>query len=475
MPVELLGRTEPRLSTPPLRELMPATTLGFDAARFAKVMLGLKLMPWQHHWLNAALELNPDGSFRHRVLVTLVGRQSGKSTLMRIVALFMAYTRGAMVLGAAQSLDLAVESWRSAVALAEGDPELAAEIASIRRVNGGESLNLRNGGRYRVTAASRSAGRGLSVDVLALDELREMRTWEPWSALSATTLARPNAITMCFSNAGDASSVVLNDLRARALGGAEGVGLLEWSAPDNADLDDPAAWAQAVPALGYTVTAAAIRGALAADPPPIFRTEILCRQVSSLEGAVPADAWNACLDVEQTLEGVRDRVCLGLDVSPDLSRAALVAAGLDSDGRVLVEVVRAWSGPRCTADLRAELPGLLERVRPRVVGWFPAGPAAALANDLRGVRAGQEIKAADVGAVCAGFAEQVGARRVTHNGDPLLAGQVTSASRLAAGGGWRFGRSPTGVEAVYAAAAAVHLARSLRVASRPIVLVARSA
>jgi hypothetical protein len=437
----------------------------------------VELLPWQKWWLLHALELDGSGGFRFRTILTLVGRQSGKTTLLKIVAAWMMFMgRARLVLGAAQSLDIAREAWAGVVELAEADPELAAEIApnGVRRANGEQCLTLVNGARYRISAATRSAGRGLSVDLLILDELREHRDWAAWSALSKTTIARPNGLIVAISNAGDDQSAVLNALRESALAGADpSVGVFEWSAPDGCELDDVQAWAQGSPGLGRTITAGAIRSALATDPPAVFRTEVLCQRVETLDAAVPAAAWRDCADPSATLDGHRDRVAACLDVAPDGAHVTLAAAAVLPDGRCRVEVVAAWSSP---GQARAELAGLLVRVKPRAVGWFPGGPGAALAADLAGVRNAEEIRG-DVTAVCQGFAEQVSARRVLHNADPLLTAHVSAAQKLYQGDGWRFARRDVGhVDAAYAAAGAVHLARTLPAGvGRPRIVVARSA
>lgn len=471
----LVGRREPRIFTPAARRLTRRTTLGYEAAEFVEDILGMTLLPWQRWWLLHALELRPGGGFRYRTVVTLVARQSGKTTLIKALALWMLYLgRARLVLGVAQSLDIAREAWAGAVELAEGDPDLRAEIESVRKANGEQCLTLTSGARYRIAAASRPAGRGLSVDLLVLDELREHRGWDAWAALSKTTIARADALTVAISNAGDDESVVLNHLREAALSGADGsIGLFEWSAEDGCALDDPRAWAQANPGLGHTVTEQAIRSALATDPPGTFRTEVLCQRVEALDSAVPVDGWRACTDPAASLDGLRDRVAVCLDVSPDLAHATLAAAAVAADGRVLVEVVAAWDS---TAALSADLPGWLDRVRPRAVGWFPGGPAASLAPVLRGVKGGQELKAAEVPAICQGLAEAVTSRRLIHAGDPLLTAQATGASRLYSGDGWRFTRRGVGhCDAAYAAAGAVHLARTLPPSlGRPRILVARA-
>jgi hypothetical protein len=72
-----------------------------------------------------------------------------------------------------------------------------------------------------------------------------------------------------------------------------------------------------------------------------------------------------------------------------------------------------------------------------------------------------EIKA-ELAAVCMGLAEQVGAGRSRTPVDPLLDAQIGGAERLKRGDVWVFSRKGEGhVDAAYAAAGAVHLARTL--------------
>jgi hypothetical protein len=263
-PPVLVGSTTPRLWTPPLVTgppgpctcgcpLTPFTSLGFQAVEFAEGVLGVTLYPWQRWWLIHALELDGSGRFRFRTVLTLISRQCGKTRLLMIVALYFLYVGHAqLILGAAQSLDIARESWRGAVDLAESVPDLRDEIDKVLKSTVEYSLVLQDGSRYRITAANDKAGRGLSVDLLILDELRTHKDTAAWAALANTTMARPNSIIVAISNAGDDNSVVLNNLRAEALSRTDPtLALFEWSAPDGCALDDRQAWAQANPALGY--------------------------------------------------------------------------------------------------------------------------------------------------------------------------------------------------------------------------------
>ncbi|MFC0623831.1 hypothetical protein [Kribbella deserti] len=494
MTSSVLGKTVPRLWTPPLRDLSePNATLGHAVIAFAE-MLGEPLLPWQRWWALHALELTEDGRFRFGTVLTLVARQNGKTTLLKILALTLLYLgHSRLILGAAQSLDIAKESWGKAVELAQSVPELDAEIIRVRRTNGDQEFAIADPaeiaakgkrdatakGRYRISAATPSAGRGLSVDLLILDELREHATWGAWAALSKTTSARPNALIVGISNAGSDHSLVLNSLREIALaGGDDRVGIFEWSAPDGAALDDIEAWAAANPSLGYTLSADAIRMSLATDPPAVFRTEVLCQRVEALNGAIDPAQWTEGADVAAVMDDVRERVALVLDVSPDLRHVSLLAAAERDSGAVQVEVVAAWDSPSAMRVSTEDSPSLaewVERVNARARGFFPTGPAAALATELKGLGF-EPITGADVAVVCQEFSELVQARRLIHPGDPLLTSQVTSATRTYSGDGWRFTRPRAGgyVDAAYAAAGAAYLARNLPPAiGRPRLLVAK--
>lgn len=456
IPGQPLGSSTPRLFTKPLRPLTPGTSLGFEVIRFAKQVLKLKLIPWQAELLIRALELKPDGSFRFRTLVVLLPRQCGKSTLLSILAAYWIYTRDKnLVLGTAQSLDIAKESWQKVVDYSDSDL-LKSSVRDIRKVNGENCITAKNKSRYRIAATNRSAGRGLSVDLLILDEIREQRDWSAWAALSKTTTAKPNSLTFAISNAGDDQSEVLNSLRASGLKGDDHtLGLFEWSAPEDSDLDDVDAWCQAIAALGYTVLVETIRSARSIDPPSVFRTESLCIKVDSLDAAVDVQAWRASARPGLSLEPYRDRICYAIDVAPD-SQHVTLAGAVVVGSEIHVQIFGAWPG---TSEARKDLPRLLGALKPRVVGWFPSGPGSVLGADL-GATA-QELTGVTVSIACQGFADAVASRILVHPDDQLLTTHVLGSQRLNQSDGWRFVRRGVGhVDAAYAAAGAVYLART---------------
>ncbi len=453
MSLVVMGAAEPRISSP---SRSVTTTRGDELIEFAERM-GIELMPWQKTLAHRGLETNPDGGWRYKTVVVLVGRQSGKTTFCKLLALWRMSTEpGALVLGAAQSMDISKEAWSGAAELAVEHG--LAEDRKVRRANGDVCLTLLNRSRYRIAATSAGAGRGLSVDLLVMDEARMQRDFTAWSALSKTTIARPNSQTWVISNAGDAESVLLNTLREKGMTGSdEALGLFEWSADPELDISDPVGWAQGCPGIGYTVPLDAIEAAFGTDPPAVFRTEIRCERVVSLDGAVDMQAWSASQDPAVTLDAYRERVALCLDVSVDARHASLVAAVVDDQGRVRLEAVAAWDSVREAA--RA-LPGWLERVKPVSWGWFPGGGSARLAAEI-GELGGKEIGGPEAARACMAFADQVQAGQVLHAGDALLSTHVGAAQKHWSGDTWRFARPRTGgdIDAAYAAAGALHLAR----------------
>jgi hypothetical protein len=487
------GRTEPRLWTPPLRELTPETSYGFDVIDFARDVLDHPLDPWQEWVVIHAGELLPDGRPRFRHVLCLVARQNGKTELLVVLTLYWLYVEQVdVVLGTSTKLQYAVESWEKALKLAQRVPDLAAEIpkkGGIRRANGETALKLSTGGRYMVAASNEEGGRSLTIDRLILDELRQHHSYVAWDAAEPAA-SRPDSQVWAITNAGGDRSVVLNDLRQSALDyiatgqGDRRLGLFEYSAPDGSSPLDPDALAQANPNLGYRKDIDALVGKagramqLGGEVLAGFKTEEMCMRVPLLDPAISPEEWAACHEPGTLKTAARSSsVALCADVSIDAQHATLVAAAVQPDGRVRVAVVAAWSGQGCTQQLRRELPGWVTKLRPKAVGWFPAGPAAAVAADMadrkgrqgwppRGVRI-EEIRG-EVAAVCMGFADLVTNGQIVHPGDPLLDAHVAGAEKLRQGDAWRFTRKGAGhCDATYAAAGAAHLARTMPSSTQP--------
>ena len=383
----LRGIEQPRIFTPPLVELTPKTTLGFEVIRFAHRMLGIELHPWQKWLLVHALEIvgefGGDWHFRFRTVIVLVARQNGKTTLGAVLSLFFLYClQVGLVIGTAQDLEQAEDTWGMCVEMAQADDELSQQIKHVWYTNGAKRLQLDGNRDYRVRASTRKAGRGKSADLVLLDELREHQTWDAYGALSKTGIARDNALLWCMSNAGDGTSVVLRHFRLRAhaiLGDPDGIvaaagdsqpladddaledtalGLFEWSAAPDAPITSRDAWAQANPSLGYTITERAIKAACTDDPEDVFKTECLCQWVTAaVTPPFPIGAWEAGQDPKSSI-APDSPLWFGVDVSEDRNRSSIAVCGLRADRTYHIELIeyrvgvgwlQSWFAERATA------------------------------------------------------------------------------------------------------------------------------
>jgi hypothetical protein len=482
-PPAVLGRTEPRLWTPPLRDLSsPEASWGHYFVEFCK-RIKRPLDPWQV-WLAIHLgELFPDGSPRYRKAIILVARQNGKTVFTRLLFLFwMNVERVPQVFGVHKDRGEAKKSWREVIEMAEAEPMLAAYLSDRHTTlqNGEEDFWNSHGSHYAFSAPTRNAGRGKTIDRAVIDELLAHKNRDCWDALLPATNAVADALVVCISNEGDESSIVLHEEYDAALEAAE-VGdpendtfLAAWSSPPGTDPEDLEALAYANPNLGRRLTPRALLGQAKTAKRAggrtlaLFKIAMMCQRIDQLDPAIDPQAWAACgIQPEEAVDmaGHRRSVALCFDVAADSSHATLVAA-VTLDGVTHIDVVASWDGLEARKQLRAELPGWLERIKPRKCHWFPGGPAAAVADEWSGRRVRnvlmEPIHAEDVVRACMGLEEQVAAGHIRHARDPLLDLHVRQAQRLPQGDGWRFerrGNAP--IDATYAAAGAVHAARTI--------------
>ena len=372
MGAEKKGIETPRIFTPPLRDLTPDTTLGYEIIDFAEKVLGIELIPWQKWLVIHAFEVKDDPidgwRLRFRTVIVEVGRQNGKTTLSCIIALYFLYQlKAGLVLGTAQDVSNAEDVWQSCVDMAQSNEELSEAIQHVWYTNGSKRLQLKGNRDYRVRASNRKAGRGKSADLVLLDELREHQTWDAWAALSKTGMARKNSLLWCMSNAGDGTSVVLRHFRLRAhaqlkdpdgivkaLGESEliadesadgsALALFEWSADPEADPGDVNAWRQANPSLGYTIEMSSLKAAHADDPADVFKTECLCQWVTTvITPPFPVDSWDAGKDEDSRIAD-DSPLWFGVDISADRTRSSIAVCGKRTDGAWHVELAEYRAG-----------------------------------------------------------------------------------------------------------------------------------
>lgn len=371
---ELVGHTEPRIYTPPLRELTPDTSLGFAIIEFAEQILKANLYAWQKWLLIHAFEIvgsfDDEWHFRFRFVIVEVARQNGKTFLSRLIALFWLYMlRAPLVLGTAQSLDIAEEVWNDVITEAENNKLLEKEIKQVKRTNGKKEFILTGGRRYKVAPTTDKGGRGLSVDLLLMDELRTHLNWEAWDAITPVCLAKPKGIVWSMSNAGTVSSAVLRYQRLRAhklLGDPDGIcknlemlegssneeepenttientllGWFEWSAAPGRSKFDEEGWAEANPSMNLGgISSRSLRGEAESKPENEFKTECLCQWVeTAIDPPFPVGAWEASKD-EESFIAPDSQLYWGVDISEDRRHSSIAVCGMRPDRTWHVELV----------------------------------------------------------------------------------------------------------------------------------------
>lgn len=347
------GRDRPRLAPP-----VPARS---DVAAFKQTAtdIGIALMPWQ---LTAARYLEAQGRSRHlfREVAVIVARQNGKTTLL-VPLIVKRLLEGRRIMHTAQNRDLPREVFGEVAEIMwsthrELFPERNGRMTKPRYANGQEEIKLTNGGIYSIVAPTRSGARGPSRDLVIVDELREMDSWDFIAAAKPTLTASMDPQMVYLSNAGDESSVVLNALRRRRDDDPE-LAYLEWSAAPERAADDRIGWAESNPSMGHEpagmgsvaeTLVSDLRTAQLEGTIGIFETEHLCRWViSTRRRFVEEFAWAECAATE--LEPPA-RASLGIAMDPEGKRASAVLAWRQRDDTIALRLVAQTTGAPFSVD-----------------------------------------------------------------------------------------------------------------------------
>jgi hypothetical protein len=360
----LVGHKIPRIHTPFLK----GATRSDEVADLAE-KIGMPLLEWQRFILDDMLRVNSKGEFRRRTLALLTARQSGKTHVARMLILSHLFLwNSKMIIGMSSNRNMALDTFRQVANVIEDNDFLKAQVKQIRFANGQESITTLKGGRYQIVAATRDGSRGLTANFLFIDELREI-TEEGWKAARPTTRATGGQTLTC-SNAGDAYSVVLNDLRERALSyPSPTLGWYEYSAPPHCKVDDRNAWAMANPSLGILIDEETLEEAVATNPINNTRTEMLCQWVDSMTSPFTTQMVTDTSDsnLQITLGG---NIAFAIDVSPSKRSGALVAAKLNQvTGKIEIGLLQLWTSDVAIDDLKmaADVHAWAQKLKPRVI------------------------------------------------------------------------------------------------------------
>ena len=449
------GSTLPRLSNAPLK----------GHSRIDEVLpwleqIGQELLPWQKHVLTDMLKVNKDGNFIRKTNLLLVSRQAGKTHLARIRILAGLYLFGEKsIVAMSSNRAMALDTFRKVCDLVEETPLLRTQLKQIRVANGQESLELLNGARYEIVAATRDGSRGKTADLLFVDEVREISE-EAWTAARPITRARPNSQIFMCSNAGDSFSQVLNDLRQRALSyPPKSLGFWEYSAPDFCDIWDKDGWYQANPALGYLVDEETIAEAIATSSVEATRTETLCQWITALRSPFPHRAFEDL--TVQDLQIMPGRTTIfAIDIAVTKRDASLVAAQQMDNGKIAVGVIAQFHSDTAVDELKiaAEVNDWAKKYRPRLICYDKYTTASVAERLSLSGQKTQDMSGQIFYQACSDLLDSIVNQRLIHTGQKSLVDSMNNCAAKETDAGWRIVRrkSAGDVSAAIALAMCIH-------------------
>jgi len=430
----LRGATKPRLESTPLKGRSKVD----DVIEIAK-LLGEELLPYQKYVLKDMLTVDKKDMWVRKSSLLLISRQNGKTFLARMLILTHLLKWNTDVLIMSSNRSMALETFRQVAKALENNVALMAMVKQIRYANGTESIEMHSGARLDVVAATRDGSRGRSINgLLYIDEVREISE-EGYRAGMPVVRAHANSHVLLTSNAGDAFSSVLNQLRERALDNPpKSFGFYEYSAPQYCKITDRAAWAMSNPALGYTITEAALEEAIATSPIENTRTETLCQWIDSLSSPWPHGILEETSDATLQIP-IGGYTVFGFDVSPSRRNASLVAGQILPDGRIGVGILQTWESAISVDDLKiaADIKGWADQYRPRQI-CYDKYATQSIADKLS--NAGcvtQDISGQQFYQACGDLLDGLVNHRVVHNGQANLIQQMNNCAAKVNDSSWR--------------------------------------
>jgi phage terminase large subunit-like protein len=430
----LRGATKPRIQSVPLK----GKNKFEDVLEIAK-LLNVSFLPYQEYVLKDILTVDKKDMFVRKLSLLLISRQNGKTFLARMLILTHLLKWNTDVLIMSSNRSMALETFRQVANSLENNDHFKGMVKQIRHANGTESIEMLSGARLDVVAATRDGSRGRSISgLLYIDEVREISE-EGYRAAMPVTRAHANSHVLLTSNAGDAFSTVLNQLRERALDNPpKSFGFYEYSAPQYCKIEDRAAWAQANPALGYTITEEAIEEAIATSPIENTRTETLCQWIDSLSSPWPHGVLEETSNSELQIPPGGYTV-FGFDVSPSRRNASLVAGQILPDGKIGVGILQTWESAVSVDDLKiaADIKAHADIYRPRQI-CYDKYTTQSIAEKLS--NAGcmtQDISGQQFYQACGDLLDGLVNHRVVHNGQANLMQQMNNCAAKVNDSAWR--------------------------------------
>ena len=412
-------------------------------------MYGLVLDPWQQYVLRRGMRVEDDSDMWAASRVGLsVPRQNGKSALLvaRELAALLLVPEEQLIIHSAHLVGTALEGFRNIKGLFENFDDLGRRVKRIREANGEQGIEMMDGSRLLFRARARGNVRGMSPQLLILDEAQILPD-DAWSAMLPSVSAQANPQIWLVgtppgpNDAGD----VFGRVRSSATSGKdERVAWLEWSVDGDIAVEERKLWAASNPALGGRIDMESVEDELHSMDATTFARERLGMWASDRQLAViPGDVWAGL-----AVDGVPDVPisAIGVDMAPDAARVA-VAVGLKTEGGVHVELADITAASDSTDAL---VEWLVSRAKRRVPILIDALSPARLLIPILKARKCKVIvmSGGEVIESTAGFFNAAKEGTLSHFGQEQVTESLAGARRKAIGdaGGWKWDRKSLNVD-----------------------------
>lgn len=456
----------PRLSEVARHVVIPA---GIVTTAWPRVVakcreLAVEFDGWQHGIGAIILGKRADGSFAATVggIVLSIPRQVGKTFLvgMIVVAMCLLFP-GLTVVWTAHRSRTATKTFHTLKAMTSR-PRIAPHMLEPRTTNGEQEIRFRNKSVIMFGAREQGFGRGFDeVDIAVFDEAQILTEKGVEDIVPATNQSKLDGGALLFfmgtpPRPADPGEEFTNRRTAALEGRTEDTVYVEFSADDEADLDDQKQWAKANPSFPSRTPLASMkrmRANLTDDDS--FRREALGIWGTFGGGLFGSVRWARRQDAASVPSS---RIYLAIHVTPDRAWSAVGVASPRTDGRMHVELIAhqpgtSWVVPYLTARLA-------KRTFHRIViaGSMAAGTMAAEFENMPNF---EPLNATEVRRACGGFYDLVaGEGLLAVRPHPDLDDAIDVVRKSSKTGEWVFSADPgVDVASVYAVALAAHAAR----------------
>lgn len=217
----------------------------------------IKLTDWQRELVEKLYGWRTKSNHRrHRKLILSTAKKSGKNTIQAGVLLYEllgGVQPSPFVVSASTTRENAGQLYRELAFSIRANPKLT---KLCKALDSSKEIRVKSkSSRYKAFSADAGSAEGENISALVVDELHAHKSDALYRSLEHATIARPDGITAVISTSGHDQSSLWFDLfkYARSVQNSEIVDTsllaMIFTAPDDADIDDPKVWKLANPSL----------------------------------------------------------------------------------------------------------------------------------------------------------------------------------------------------------------------------------